>query len=101
MKNFHNKDVDRKTRGWRGIGLRKDPIVVSEGKLRQGKKSCKQMGGETYVPQLSENFQNSLEDSPHEEGFEKDRKKLRQEVVTTPLSWETDGLEIEYMPEGE
>ena len=52
MKNFNDKNVDRTTRGWRGIGLRKDPIVVSEGKLLQGKNSCKQGG----VKPLCNNF---------------------------------------------
>jgi hypothetical protein len=107
VKKFNYKNVDRTTRGWRGIGLRKDPIVVSEGKLLQGKNSCKQRRRETSVQQLSENFQKPLEDSPYEKGFEKDRKKLLQgekllqEVVTAPLSWEEDGLTIRYMPEGE
>jgi hypothetical protein len=50
---------------------------------------------------------NLLGDAPREERFSENGHNLSHlspdapEIVTTPLSWEVDGLEIEYMPEGE
>jgi hypothetical protein len=104
---LHADKLDKNTRGWVGIGLRNGPETVSETKASPGKNSCKTEGRETSGRHFSEKIQNSLEDSPYEEGSEKDRKKVSldekvsSEIVTHPLSWETDGLEIEYMPERE
>jgi hypothetical protein len=52
VKNFNDKNVDRTTRGWRGIGLRKDPIVVSEGSCCRAKTPANKGG----VKPLCNNF---------------------------------------------
>jgi len=53
---------------------------------------------------FSENSENSSGDTPRVERFSENGEKVHLDeksapkVVTTPLSWESDGLEIEYMP---
>jgi putative DNA primase/helicase len=106
VKNFYADKIDKNTRGWLGIGLRKNPQTVSEKKVSPSKKSCKQMGDETSERHFSENGAKVSEDSPHVNSFEPDRKKVSPDekvspTVTTPLSWESDGVTIRHMPEGE
>jgi hypothetical protein len=56
---------------------------------------------------FSEDPENFSLGSPREERFSENGLKLPHEdksspkVVTAPSSWTVDGLEIEYMPEGE
>jgi len=107
VKNFEEKKSNG-IRIWQGIGLREsDPDTPPEGQSDPVQKSCKHGGGESLQGQILLDSAKVSTDSPREEGFSENGHNLTlptlnaPEVVTTPLSWEEDGLEIEYMPEGE
>ena len=82
-----------------------DPTLQTQSDPVQ--KSCKQGGGETSQGQITSDSAKVSEDAPREERFSENGHNLTlptlnaPEIVTTPLSWEEDGMEIEYMPEGE
>jgi len=71
-------------------------------------KYCKQGGSETLLGHDLENSENSSGNRIRVGDFSQNDEMVPQvpqrapRAVTSPLSWETeDGLEIEYMPEGE
>jgi putative DNA primase/helicase len=107
VKNFEGKKSNG-TRIWLGIKLRgSDPDPTLQKQSDPVQKSCKQGGGETPQGRVDENSENLFGDATRVEGFSENghnptlSPQSDPEVVTTPLTWEADGLEIEYMPEGE
>jgi hypothetical protein len=107
VKNFE-EGRSNKVRTWKGIGLRGSVTDPSpNGRSVTPQKSCKQGGGETSEGQITPNSENFSEDTPRVERFSENGQDLSllspnpSDTVTTPLSWEEDGMEIEYMPEGE
>jgi hypothetical protein len=65
------------------------------------------MGGESERVTLREDSGNFSIDLPHEERFSENGSEVSPaspsvtDAFTAPHSWEEDGMEIEYMPEGE
>jgi hypothetical protein len=107
VKNFEEKKTNG-IRIWKRIGLRKsDPDPTLHRQSDPVQKSCKHGGGETSQGQITPNSAKVPGDAPREERFSENGHNPTlptlnaPEIVTTPLSWESDGLEIDYMPEGE
>jgi len=107
VKNFEDGKSNGK-RIWKRITLRES--VPEEGpsdNVSLPQKSCKQIGGEASEGHISENSGKVVLDPPRVETLSENGQNVSlsslsvPEVVTTPLSWEEDGIEIEYMPEGE
>ena len=107
VKNFG----DGKSNGlriWKGITLRKSvPESAPSDNVSLPKKSCKHGGRETSEGHIALDSAKVSTDGPREERFSENGRNVSlapqsvPDVVTDPLSWESDGLEIEYMPEGE
>jgi hypothetical protein len=107
VKNFEGKKSNG-IRIWMGIELRgSDPDPTPQKQSDPAQKSCKQMGGEDSQGRVDENSQKMSGIAPRVERFSENGHnptlsvQSDPEIVTTPLSWEEDGMEIEYMPEGE
>ena len=95
-------------RVWKRIGVRGSvPNPSPEDEVYQAQKSCKQGGGSTPLVHFNENSGNLSTDPPHVAGFSKNGSEVYQvtqsvpTVVTAPLVWMVDGLEISYEREGE
>jgi phage/plasmid-associated DNA primase len=110
VKNFVEGRLHNGPRVWRGIGLQNPPSDGTSGKVGTFKKPCKQRGGENDRSLLLENEGKPLEDTPYEEKSEANRKNQgtweqsgngSAPPPSGPVVWMLDGLEIEYMPEGE
>jgi putative DNA primase/helicase len=106
VRNFEEVKV-RGNRTWKGIGLQKSaPQPPSPGKVPPDK-SPANVGVVQEEGALSEDFQNFSTEPPTREGFSKNGQKVPPEsksaprVVTTPLRWEEDGVEWEYVIEEE
>jgi P4 family phage/plasmid primase-like protien len=73
-------------------------------KVPPTQKSCKQEGGERSRGQFSENKENFSPELLRVEGFAENGQKVPPEAqsapqgVTTPLRWDEDGVEWEYVP---
>jgi len=107
VKNFEDKKSNG-IRIWMGIDLRRsDPDTPPSGPSDPVQKSRKHGGGETSQGHFTPESTKVLGDAPRVERFSENGHKVTlsapsdPEIVTTPLSWESDGLEIDYMPEGE
>jgi P4 family phage/plasmid primase-like protien len=107
VKNFVGVRTGGK-RIWLGVSLLSlNPQTGTPKQSGTPQNTCKHGGGEDEVCRVEENSENLFEDAPRVEGFSENGHKAAHPaqsgtpLVTTPLSWESDGLEIEYMPEGE
>jgi putative DNA primase/helicase len=105
--NFEGKKRNGK-RIWVGIELRgSDPDPTLPKQSDPGQKSCKHGGRDDSQGRVDENSEKVSGIVPRVGGFSENghnptlTAQSDPEVVTAPLSWESDGLEIEYMPEGE
>jgi phage/plasmid-associated DNA primase len=102
---------EKKTNGiriWTGIGLREsdpDPTLPTQSDPVQN--SCKNGGRADRQGQILSDSAKVVGDGSREEGFSENGHNPTlptlnaPEIITGPLSWEVDGMEIEYMPEGE
>jgi len=93
---------------WKGIGVDKSaPNPSPENKSAPIQKSCKQGGSSTHQVHFSSDSGNFSTDPPRVEGFSEKGKKVHLDgksapkVITAPLVWTVDGLEISYEREGE
>jgi putative DNA primase/helicase len=107
VKNFYSTK-DNSNRIWKGVSLQGNrPVDGARDTSSEGQKSCKQMGGERSEGHFDENSEKISLSVPREGEFSENRPEVSRssrsvpDVITTPLSWEEDGMEIEYMPEGE
>jgi phage/plasmid-associated DNA primase len=107
VKNFHGAKSGA-NRIWRGVSLGGNrPTDGGWDTSSETQKSCKQMGGESSEGHFEENSEKISLDVPREGEFSENRLEVSQsvqsvpDVLTTPLSLEEDGMEIEYMPEEE
>src|SRR5215212_8198605 len=86
---------------WKGVTLRSEaPQSGTPEQSGTPKNTCKHGGGEDEVCRVEENSENLLGNALRVERFSKNGHKAAhpaqsdKPVVTTPLSWESDGLEI-------
>jgi phage/plasmid-associated DNA primase len=104
VKNFGEGKVGG-IRVWKGLSVRSSaPNPPSPDEVPYPQNPCKHEGREKEMGHLGQDFSNVSTEPPTREGFSENELQVPQvppEVVTTPCSWESDGLEIEYMPEGE
>ena len=107
VKNFYGTKV-KSQRIWKGVSLQENTPGDGLGDTSSnGQKSCKQMGGETSGGHFEEKSEDFPLDVPREERFSENGHEVSPTSrsvphgFTTPHSWEEDGMEIEYMPEGE
>jgi putative DNA primase/helicase len=84
-----------------------EKVTLSEKPLTYAESSSQEGGGENQQGHFSSNLSKGPKDTPHEGTLRKNDEKVTllpqsdPDVLTTPSSWTFEGIEIDYMPEGE